>query len=254
MFEALNIPLPPMPGGALGMFVGVAGLLTGLALLLLGRVVVWRLAAAACLGGCGVLVAAWLAARADHSLLWLTAIGGGCMALVGFALARLFWAIAVSVFAAGASELALLTRMLPNRPVDVAGFDAAGLTLAQWTRQAALTVGDWLGWMADTDLTLTIVTGAAAGFAGLVLGIARPMAIRIFGTAVAGAALIVGGACLTLTSLVGPVGLTAGYRGWIVAFVGGAVAIAGMVYQVRSHRRSRAEPEKDDEGEPEKPK
>jgi len=245
MFEVLNIPLPPAPGGALGMGLGVVAFLCGLALLLLGRVVVWRIASALCLGAAGAVAAAVLATKVEYDPVWPAVICGVCLALIGLALAQGVWTAALSMFLAGAAELALLHRLLPDNRVDVpAGFEAAGLTFGQWARQAARTVGEWLRWMIESDPMLTVLTGAAAALAALVLGWVQPVAVRIFSTAAAGAALVVGGAALTLTSLIGPVGLTAGYRGWVVLGACVVVAIAGMAYQVRGHgQRAKAKAE-----------
>lgn len=221
------------------MLFGVAALLAGLALLLLGRVVVWRLAAGACVGGIGALAAAELAVRTNHDPLWPSAISGVCMGLIGLALARVFWAVAGGTFMAASAELALLHRMLPAKPVDTpSGFEPGGLALEQWMIEAGRTLGEWFSWMVETDPMLTLLTGTAAAVAGLVLGLVRPVAMRIFATSVAGAMLIVGGACLTITSLVGRIGLTTGHRPWILVAVGAVAAIAGMAHQVRTHSRA----------------
>ncbi len=238
MFNMLNIPLPPAPGGALGMLIGTLIMLAGVMLSTLGRVVVWRLVSAATLGAFGVPIGAWLAGRTGYSLFWLTAGTVSCMLGLGLLVARLYWAWLLAAIASATALLCVLHLAMQNAAGAPTGFESDGINFVQWTQLLWPTLGDYLRWMLAEAPIPTVIAGGGAGLIAAVSGMLKPLAMRILATSLIGAAMTVGGLCMAVSSIV-EVNLLAGRRPWILMGVTAIATIIALAYQTRGHLRAK---------------
>ena len=251
MLDVLNIPLPPMPGGALGMLIGLVIILAGVVLLMIGRVVVWRALAAIVLGAVGIVLGGWLGPAMGLEPTWSKIIGGVLGALLGAGLARVYWALTMAMGLAAGGLLFVLLRVLTPEVTELpAGFEAEGLTASQWLTQTGRTLWAWLAWLHDNHSLPTIATEGLVFLLSFVVGIARPVFTRVLATSALGAAACLAGGGVALRSLKQDLDLSSGRRGWVLLGMGLALALIGIFYQYRAETRSRKKTDQTGEAAP----
>ncbi|NQU76366.1 MAG: hypothetical protein HQ546_08660 [Planctomycetes bacterium] len=239
MLEILNIPPAPLPGGALGMLIGLLAILAALVVMLFGRVVVWRVLSAAGMGVLGILIGRRLAPALGLGLLWPTAVAGAIGAIIGAGLARICWAVLLAGILSAVALLCVLYKVLPAEAHPVpAGLTAASETFGAWVWQCGQLLWYWLRWMNQNHTGATVVATAVASLLGLIVGIARPVFTRILATSGIGSAACVTGICIIIGSIKSDFDFTSGRRGWIMLGIGAGLWLIAMVGQYRSELRS----------------
>lgn len=251
MLNFLQIPPPPLPGGATLMLIGAVAVLVGIVLLMWGRVI-WRVVSCLTGVGAGVLLGQMVARQMNVPPIAPLAIAVVVLAGVGLVLARLYWAAVL----AGVLTLGALLGVLhfggAIQGSDVpTGFQpAVTMTLQEWGVQTAKTTGQWLQWMYHNRLGPMSIAASLTAVLGLVMGLVRPIFTRIFTTSLLGCGACVLGACLVIGGLKSGFDFGSGVRPWILTGIGGVLCVIGLVYQYLAELRSEKKDDQDKEAAP----
>lgn len=228
-----QIPTLPKPlllgAGAVCLFVGVVLILWGRSR---GRIMLALLLAA---GGaaCGPMIVRWL----PFGSVWPVSLAAAAFAgALGFALARMVWAVLLG----GAGAIAALVALA----VLTTGLEKPGWGYEQtedwWVLCANMGDHLWL-WLwalwCHSPVAVVACAGVPAAI-GLALGMFFPKAMVIVASSVLGAAKMVAGSALLVWAIQGEWAAAWAKHLYLPAAVVGALAILGGIVQTRAHFRA----------------